>query len=524
MITFGGLYGGVLGGGTGWLLGEALEGSEDGHTGEAVVPGALAGSLVGASAGALVALTAEWSNESQALLYTSSGHGTFYGVQIARLLVPPGADNRDERIVAAGLAGSMLGLGTGILMSDRASSPGSQGRFSLATGVGWLTATGVNDLAGLRLGEDGQTRAGITLGTSALFGAFGVLGNRGTAPGPAATSLSIAHGAWAGAWSPLLFTDRPEAREVTGGLRLGLGVGYGSSLVMAGLGEPSSTSVGLQVAGWAAGSALGAGLPLAAGGEGPMRRVVAPMLIGGLGGQVAGAALAPHFEITPNDSLLLGTLGTWTTYQAIGWGTYAALVTDDVSRPFGYALTVAGTGTLLTLTAAPALEVEPAGSMMLLSSGGWGTWYGAFASQLGDRSPETRWLTTLGSGNGVMLACGIAQAAGWRPAWRDVALIDGLGLVGAATGGLVGVVALYDADNADPMVISTLAGSTVGLVGGFALTAANPAPRRTDAVGLRKGPARWQPSLSAAPLPGADDGPPGGIVTFQLNEVRVSGG
>ncbi|MEM6929482.1 MAG: hypothetical protein AAF602_21255, partial [Myxococcota bacterium] len=330
---------------------------------------------------------------------------------------------------------------------------------------------------------------------------------------------SLGHGAWLGGWSTLLFGDRvDDSQQVMSGLRIGLGAGYASSLVMSAFGEPTPRSAGMQVAGWAAGSALGAGLPLALlDDDAPPRQIVGPMLAAGIGGQVLGAALSPHFELDRDDGLLLGTLGAWTTYQAVGWGAYAEATTAGSRRPFGYALTAAGAGSLVTLGLTPLLDVPPAGSVMLLSGGGWGTWYGAWGAELADLDGEATWITTLGAGNGALLGTGIALGAGWRPTWNDLAAIDGLGFVGAAAGGLVGVVFLYEDDNLDPLVISTLTGSTVGLVTGGILAAIDKGDAAPKLGRLRLD--GWQGTVSAMPLPGRD-GSMGGIVTLDFKETK----
>ncbi|MBX2801080.1 MAG: hypothetical protein KTR31_25595 [Myxococcales bacterium] len=531
LVTFGALYGGYAGGETGYLIGEALEDDEQDHTGEGIVPGALGGSAIGLGTAYLLSLSNDSSIEAQTLLYTASTHGIFYGAQLGQMLIPPGDPGRTERIHAAGLAGSMLGVGGAIAFGDAARSSGDQARYTLASGVGWLTATGINDLAsvGARRNDtdddglpnyrfDPRPRAAVNIGTAAVFGGLGMLANRGKArPGIASTSLSIGHGAWIGGWSPLLFTDDPSASEITGGLRLGAGIGYGSSLLMAALGEPSARSAGLQVAGWAAGSALGAGLPLSLEGEGPAATVVGPMLAAGIGGQVLGAVVAPAYDLEPNDAVLLGTLGAWTSYQAIGWGLYGAATQDSPRRPFGYALTTSGAGSLLTLGLTPFLDVSPSGSLMLLSGGGWGTWYGGWGAQLLDADTDEVWLTTLASGNGALVATGLVQAAGWQPSWADVAAIDGLGLVGAAAGGLVGVVFLYDEDNLDPLIYTTLGGSTAGLVAGVVMSATNDDSAKPPKISLRSRNSRWRPTLSASPVAGRD-GSTGAMVRLQLHE------
>jgi len=527
LLAFGSTYGAYAGATTGFLIGEVLEDNELDHTTEGILPGLLGGGAIGATTAYVLSRSKSPTVESQGLLFNASLHGIYYGAQVGRAFIPPDDPGRAERIHAAGLAGSMLGVGLGIAFGDRAASLEDQGRFAAASGVGWLTATGINDLA--ELGVDGsgvvtddRARAGVAIGTTAVFGGLGALANRtGTRPGPASLALSLGHGAWIGGWSPLLFDDGPpDERRVTGGLRLGVGVGYASSLLMSSFGEPSARSAGMQVAGWAAGSALGAGLPLALADEdAPARQIVGPMLGAGVGGQVLGAALAPRYDLDRDDAILLGTLGAWTTYQAIGWGVYADYTNPNTRKPFGYSLTAAGAGSLVTLGLTPVLDVPPSGSMMLLSAGGWGTWYGAWGGQLADLDEDGQWLTALGAGNGALLVSGAALGAGWRPSWLDIAAIDGLGLVGAAAGGLTGVVFTYDENDIDPLVTPILVGSTLGLATGSVIAALND-DRDLEIASLgRFRLDGWRGSVSAAPLPGRD-GSMGGLVKVRFDETE----
>ncbi len=533
LLSFGAAYGAYAGAETGFLLGEVLEETESGHTTQGIRPGLLGGAAVGLGTAYLVSLGNKPSYEAQTLLYTTSAHGVLYGVQVGRAFIGPDEPGRTERIHAAGLAGSILGVGLGAAFGRQAASFEDQARFTLATGVGWLTASGINDLAGVGLVKqdpdgdgiidqsvfDSRPRAAVTLATTAAMGGLGVIANRtGARPGPRSLGLSLGHGAWIGGWSPLLFDDDPSTLQVLGGVRLGLGVGYGGALLLSAFGEPSGRSVGMQTAGWAAGSAVGAGIPLAVSDEdAPLARIVGPMLAAGIGGQVLGAALAPRYDLDSRDAVLLGALGTWTTYQTVGWGIYANATSPNTRRPVGYALTAAGTGSLVTLGLAPVLDVEPSGSMMLLSAGGWGTWYGGWGATLADFDQDTAWLTMLTAGNGALLGTGVALGAGWKPSWSDLGAIDGLGLVGAAAGALTGVVFLYERDDFDPLVRSTLVGSTAGLVAGGIVAAIDKEDRLPSVGRLRLD--GWQGAVSALPLRGAD-GSLGGMVTLNLEEVE----
>ncbi|MEN0065682.1 MAG: hypothetical protein AAGA48_26325 [Myxococcota bacterium] len=510
LVSFGALYGAYLGGEAVYLA-NANDPVRNGPIGWGMLAGGAAGSVTGY----VLSVATDPTPEVQTMLYTSAVHGGFYGFQLGRSFIPVGADGRDSRLHAAGIAGSMAGLGLGLAVRKRAPSLADQGRLTLATSVGWLAATGINDLNRETDLAD-PNRARVTLATAALFSGVGIVANRlGAQPGAAALSLNLSHGAWIGAWVPRLVTRDPSGRQITGGLRLGLGLGYAGALVTSAIGEPSPRSAGLQAVGWAAGSALGAGLPLALQTEDDDPVVIASMLTGGVVGQIAGGVLAPHYRLEPNDRVLLASLSTWSAYQAVGWGIQASLDQDTGRQPLGVALTTGGLGAVAAVGLSPVLDVDPSGSVMLLTSGAWGSWYGAWAAA----QSEDPWVPTLIAGNGLLVASGLAQAAGWRPDWRDVAAINGVGLVGAAGGALTGVVFLFDNEDSTPLVASTLVGTTVGLGAGVALSALRPARPRTALFRpLRR--LGWLANVGATPL--LQEGSPGAMVTVNLKEVALN--
>ena len=519
LLSFGAAYGAYLGAETGYLVSEAVGASDPGG---AIALGLLGGGATGVTTAFLLSRVTESRPEAQMMLYTGSLHGVFYGTQLGRALIPRDAESRDARIHAAGLAGSMMGIGVGTALGRVAPTAADQARLTLATGVGWVTATGLNDLAyagRVDLRDNPGARAAATVGVASAFTGLGLLANHvGARPGVAAISTNLTHGAWLGVFSPLVFGQDLEAGQVTGGLRLGLGLGYGGALVNSAFGEPSPRSVGMQSMGFVAGSALGAGIPLAANDDSPQAAIGA-MLLGGIGGRVLGGVIAPRYRLESNDRVLLTGLTAWSTYQALGWGLYASQVSDAPRVPLGVALITGGTGTLLTFGLAPALDMAPSGSVMMVTGGAWGTWYGAWSAALAQRASAGQvWPGALIAGNVALVGTGVAQAVGWRPQWREVALINGLGLVGAAAGGLTGVVLLFDPDDTRPLVASTLTGSTLGLAAGAVLSALprKKAARKRDGVSMRM--PGWQASVAASPLMG-EDGIPGAMLQVNLNEV-----
>jgi len=517
--TWGLAYGGYVGGTTGYLVGETLEERESAHTAQGVLPGVLIGGGIGLTTGLLVTRKNAPTLADGVALWSGSSIGTFYGVQAGRALIPLDSDAGLERIHATGLAGSMAG--TGVAFLTQAPDPAAMLHFDLATGIGAVAAGGASDAAGLTLPDNNQARAAINMSGAAIFGgtaaAYAALAEQN--PNAGAWGLSVGHGAWLGGMAPYMFSDNPDTRQVLGGVRAGLGVGYMGALALASAGNPDGKSVALQSLGIAAGNALGAGVPLSMGEEGPMRLVVIPMLAGGVGGQIVGAAVAPHYALEDSDVFLIGTVGAWTGYQAAGWAAFATATDQQPTRALGYALTSGGSGTLLAMGLAPAVDVSASGSAMLLSGGGWGTWYGGWTAQILGDGIDTGWILMLTAGDAALLGTAIAQGAGWQPTWRDVAMLDGLGLLGSAGGGLVGVIALYDEDNWDPMVGSILAGTTIGLGVGSALIATerdSPAMSRSLPE-IRLGQTSWTPMVSARPWMD-DEGQPGIWAELSLYE------
>lgn len=473
VIIYGGLYGAYMAGMSTWLVGEALESSEEAYNGKGVPYGVLIGAATGAATAHFVNIAAPGTPSSTAHLFTDTLVGGYYGQQAGRMLIPLAAPGAHERILASGMAGTMAGIGVSVARPGKAHAIGNQVHFMGATGIGWVTGRGIGDMIGWERVEQRRERATVETSASLAMGGAAMLANRLGVEAPKAqtVAMGLVDGAWFGTWTPYLVVDDPSDKHLAGGAQAGLGLGYLATLTMSVAGQPSPKSVGLQGIGLAAGSALGAGIPLALGDEGPTRLVVGPMLAAGAAGQVLGAVTAPHYEIEDNDKVLLGSLQAWTAYQAAGWATFGRQAGAEDQQVLGYALTAGGAGTLMTMGLVPVLDVSPEGSVMLLSGGAWGTWFGAWGSQMAHADADQLWLASLAAGDGALLASAVGQAAGWKPTWRQAAGINGGGLAGAAAGGLVGAIALYDPDDWTPISTSIVAGSGVGLIAGGVLSA-----------------------------------------------------
>lgn len=516
-------YGGYVGGNIAYIVDEALEprGTEEPTNRGAITWGALLGAGVGAGTATLLASRLDSEPEQVAALSTGMFVGGFTGHSLASTFIPYEDDGRAEREQVAELAGTLTGAGVALWRADKARSVASNLHLDLATLIGWQTAAGVSDIAALDPKDDRQVRAGIGLaGGLGFYGLAAGLSPHLEAPTPQTVTLALLDGVWLGAWSPYLFTDRPTTLQTSGGLRLGLGAAYLGGVALSGIGtQPSWRSVGLQTTGLAAGSALGAGIPLAIGGDGTVSEVVGPMLGGALAGQVLGAMVSPRYDLSPDDAYLMSTLGAWTAYQTVGWGILAGQTQEGGTRPLGYALTAGGAGTLLTMVAGPAIDVPPPASFQLLASGGWGTWFAGWGANLADLDAEDQLLVTLAGGDAAIVGTAVAEAAGLRPTWSDLGIVNGVGAVGAGLGGLVGVVFLYDENDLDTtVVVPAVAGSAVGLVTGTVLAAMDDGGSRGAlALPTLRG-IDLRPSLSVRPW-ADEERRPGVFVELRMDEV-----
>lgn len=464
LLAWGASTGAYLGGSLGWLANT--------DSGGAVATGLLLG-------GAAVPVTIyvllgdrEVSLDQSMALGSAGTLGAFTGIQAARMFIPPGDESEHDRIVLAGVLGTMAGTGLGVALMPVAPDRHFTWSMDIGALIGWQTAAAANDLVGLSLPEHRQLRAGVSLAGATAMGAtmYALRASGAQRPSGSLSAIGLAHGTWLGLWSPYLVTDNPESRHVWAGLRMGLGTGYIATQALAPLVDPSGKSVALQLTGIAAGNALGAGIPMALGHDPAFspRPVVLPMLAGGVAGQALGAAVSPYWEVSSNDALLMSMLGLWTGYQAIGWGYYGSYWPGSPSIRLGTALTAAGSGTLLTMGLAPLVEVEAAEAILIGTSGGWGTWYGGWIGHLLRMDPRAHWVTTLSAGNAALLGTAMLSAGPLQASWADVGVVNGLAALGGASGALVGVVASPDVDT---VATAGLIGTTLGLGAGIALAA-----------------------------------------------------
>ncbi len=481
------------------------------------------GLQLGGGAGALGMLLLrpdEISLDQSSLIASSGLLGSWSGAMLASTLIPEGAEAEWERITASAVLGSAAGTAVGGLMK---SPPPARGMLlvDISTFSGWQVGAGIADLAELDMDNDRNLRSGLGLLGGGAFMLGGALAARQDLQvDPRVVGMSLGHASWIGLWTPFLITDDPAPQQVLGGMRLGVGAGALAGLLLSPHVDPTPRSVGLQLGGAAAGAAVGAGVPLALGLDGHPRGVVGPMLLGGVAGQVLGAAVAPEYEVSPSDALLMGTIETWALYQGVGWGAFIDLTHPGMEdgQSAGMGLAIAGAGTLMAGAMGPLTEFSLAESAMVGSGGAWGTWYGAWGGQLAGLGPEQHWATTLVAGNLGLVGTAALASGDWDPDWRTVGIVDSMGLLGGAVGAMVGVIASPDLD---AIAAGSLLGSSAGLVGGVLIS------RNAQAgPGLRPGGLiLYRPHLdlpfrarvSAAPWV-AESGDPGAMLSLSLYE------
>lgn len=520
-LAYGGALGVYAGGTAAYVVtqvrgGEAFEDEQSALSVGSVVAGA------GAGLGTTWLLIGEGEPSiDQAMHLGSSGVlGSFTGYQLARALIPVGADAEGPRIAAAGLLGATAGTGIGLL-TLRGAPPRSQ-TFALDLGalVGWQAGAGAASTLGYTLEDGARAHSAISLGGAAVLGgaALGLSRAGLSSPERPLLATSLGQGAWLGLWTPVLISESPEPTQVFGALRLGLGAGYLGALIAAPLVEQSQRSTTLQLAGALSGNAIGAGLPLALGETEPVP-VVVPMLVGSVVGQGLGAVVAPRYALSEQDLLTLGLFESWTVWQAVGWNLYSRETGVESARALGLSLTLGGVGSAAAIGIAPHVDLSPEENALLVTGAAWGTWTGGWGGLLLDGEPEQIWGSGLVLGDIGLIGAAAATAA-WDPSWVDVGLINGVGALGGALGGLSGVIFAYDPDSLRGVATASLVGSTLGLGAGtvVALRREDP-PARAGLIlpGLPELPVKL--AFSAAPW-SDEQGNPGVSVRLDGLERR----
>ena len=456
-VTVSFLHGGFVGAQVGAALGYGLDGDA-----ETAVLGGLAGGGLYAIGGALGATATELSLERAAAAHNSAMILGWAGYEVGRIAVASPA-HEGKRILAFGALGGLAGSGAGLAAGSLPVEPTTWYGTSLGTAAGWSIGAGTASLLGHEEHER-RPRAALGLGVGAGVGAASFTAHHlgQPLPPPGLATLNMAQGTWVGGWAPFVALEQPGYGQRTGGMLVGLGGGYLVAAATSPLFDTDAKLLGLQGLGFAAGSAIGAGIPLSTGIEGHPRGMVLPMLIGGVGGHVGGSLLAPSYQLNKADAYFLPLLQGWAVYQTIGWIIYGDQATDQ-RQAAGFGLTAAGVGTAAAWTVPAVVDLSPPQTVLAFSGSLWGTWYGAWGAYLAQVQAGRRLAPTLVAGNVGLLGAALPEALGWRPSWAQVGVINGGGALGAGLGALVGVLASPDAAT---IGTASLIGTTAGFVGG----------------------------------------------------------
>jgi len=507
-------HGGFLGAQVGAAIGYTAAGD-----GDAATTAGLGGAVTLGLAGALAANEIGLGVDRAVAMNTSGLVAGWTGYQVGRIAVVE-SPVVTERVLAFGALGGLAGTAAGYPLGDLGVATSTWNGGLLGATAGWTIGAGASMARGV---EARQTDAAIELGAGyAVGGAAFAAHHLGHELPPVSLSLlNMGQGAWIGAWSPLMFSANPPAGQSDGGALIGLGAGYLVANATAPLMEVDAKLLGLQTLGFATGTAVGAGIPLATGRESHPRALVIPMLAGGVLGHVGGSLLAPTYQLQQHDALLLPLLQGWAIYQAIGWGIYGA-DRGSGSQGAGFALTAAGTSTVAAWTVPAVIDLAPAQTVLAFSGSLWGTWYGAWSAYLLDVPDGRRLAPTLVAGNVGLVAAALPEAFGWRPSWSQVGVINGGGALGAGLGALVGVLASPDAST---IGTASLIGTTAGLVGGGLAARGLDDGAAASAVDLVLPQPAWTARLpfraSFSAVPWTDDeGGTGALVQAQLHERR----
>ncbi len=312
--------------------------------------------LSGVLLGAVIAPRTEYDLGQVTLAAQTAAIGLAHGGQLAALT------GREDAEVGGMVLGGSAGLLAGTLVSQVA---------DVGTDLMLESAvfTGVGDLFGYGIGR--LAHADDERAQRAWLGGLGLTAyTLGLATGPftkysgedyLTLTLGSGLGAWHGAWLPAMFQgDGPIDRERMGA---GAALGVASGMVVAGLTtQLADISVGTQLettAGWAAGSAIGAGLGLLLPSV-DRKGTIGMMQAGGALGLGTSLALASSLSYESGDAILVPAGAA--VGAAVGL-TLPALILDpnepiDGNPRAGGVLLGAGLGTIAAATAAQFVEID----------------------------------------------------------------------------------------------------------------------------------------------------------------------
>jgi HEAT repeat protein len=417
-----------LGGGFGLLF----EGIDD-HGAIALMEATTA---LGLGASVLLAPSTRYTRGDLALLALTTSAGTWHGVWSVRALRSPGEPT--DRQHAGGLAfGSSLGLLSGMAISQLIDPEPTD---VLKVGLLSTSANAIGGGLALSLGSARAQDSARAIELSGLGGlaAFSLIAPHMEFETRDSTMIGLvaAAGAWHGALLPRLWSSAPTDAQRGGGAVLGLGLGALTGAAIAQVGHLDYEDQAEALSYALAANAVGGGLGLLAPGVGDDG---AALLIDGIGiGTLAlSMALSPLTSYSSDDLTLVGVGAGFGAWQ----GLWLPALFFDPAKPIpdkatgGGAMFGFGVGAIASGILAQVVELD-AGEQM-------------------KASVPYLFASSIGAGAGLL-----APTFDRR---ETVALMEGAGIVGLATGLALAKSTDYEAGDAGLVGVGTAVGVGLGL-------------------------------------------------------------
>ncbi len=209
------------------------------------------------------------------------------------------------------------------------------------------------------------------------------------------------------------------------------------------------------------GTWLGVAIPAALGADDPSP-YGAGLLIGAPLGFFASRAYATGTSMSSGQAGIIIFGSWWGTYQGLGW--YQVANSDGLGSDESVfaAMVVGGLAGMGAMAAvARSTDISPVTSAMVTHGALWGSWYGFAAAVVADFDESGTWATGLLSGNvGAVLGAVTAPKVPWTSG--QVRLISIAGFAGLVAG--FGIDLLAEVDDEKTAIIIPTAGATIGLL------------------------------------------------------------
>lgn len=437
---------------------------EWGKFGPGAAIGAVGGGVIGAGAGAFYA----WSRPrtlGQGMAYGSAvGWGLDLGARVSQL-----TEASDDVAAGLRVAGVAVGAGAGFYLMGQDPDPSSVLEVDTAgwvgAEIGAATAVIVQSTRHQLGVPDNLYAPHGAIAGSAVGLTTGLLLKDKWALTPEAAAYAAVTGAELGIASSLVPSILDNG-DFAGPGRLGLHLGVAAGLGVAALKPVGYERAGWAAYGAAMGNALGLGAPSLVSAR-PSEQGVSALVAGaGLAGLVGGTLVAPRMDASSGDLAMLAVGIPLAGLEGLGVGYYLAdedIANSDFQR--GLSLTgvaVAGVG-LAAL--GQRVDPEPGKMAFLATAATWGAFYGFgmplaldHVEGLGRLALSTTLTADAFLAGGALLMSPLVDLAPSATVIPQLA-----GLTGATVGALS--VALTTSESR-PVVQGALIGATVGLVGG----------------------------------------------------------